>query len=782
MSRFLRPRMGWATIFLMAAMLLTVAWSLEAANWADGLWTMPPIVLGGLLIGILFGSARWLSASISHLVAIALGVVWTAFCIAWVPSLIPWEYTWGETTNEMWQRLLAWFKILREGGISSDNLIFVLQLGLLMWLVAYLSGWTLYRLNYVWISVLLAGFAILTNLYYAAPDLYAYLIVFMLAALLLVVRHQIYQQETEWQVTRVGFSPDIGWDFLRDGAIFAIVVVALAWLTPTIQAAPEIYNDLTTRFEEPLTNWQTNFNRLFSSLNYRPRPGPAYFSNTLALTGAVNLGDQPIFDAKTEGGIGPRYWRSVVYDQYTGRGWVNSNTSITALESGDPRLSTVIWNARTVITQTITMIQPGGSVVHAVAQPIALGLGSRAQFGPTEPIQVAENKTIMPLDVTLINANRVWRPGDTFTVVSAQSIATVKELKTAGTDYPKWVRDKYLQVPESVTPRVRELARQITQGKDTPFEKALAIEAYLRQIKYNENIASPPPGQDLVDWFLFEMREGYCDYYASAFNVLARSVGIPSRLAAGYSRGEYIAELGIYRQHEFDAHSWPEVFFPNLGWIEFEPTAASPTPVRIDDTDPNLSSELPGLDELERLQRDALERPLNIPPEDLFDDTLNPGDVSLNFGGDTNVRVSRLVLIPLGLLLLAALLVVGFWVAWYRDLRGLNLMDQVWEQVLRFARLLGLRVSAADTPYEVAQAVGEAVPEGQPDIERIADIYVEQRYGGPTRNVNDAALSESWGRSQRVLWQRWMGRLAERLRPKFKRPAPSSGTNTERRA
>lgn len=765
MSRLLRPRMGWATLFLLAAMLLTVAWSIEAANWSDGLWTLPPIVLGGLLIGLLFGAPRWLPAWLSHLVAVVLGVVWTGFCVAWVPSLIPWEYTWNETLAEMGNRLWAWFKILREGGISSDNLIFVLQLGLLLFLVSYLSAWTLFRLNFVWIGVLLSGFAILTNLYYAAPELYAYLLVFMVAALLLVVRHHIYLQEREWQATRVGFSQDISWDFLRDGAMFAVFVVALSWLTPTIQAAPEIYNELTTRFEEPLNNWQTNFNRLFSSLNYRPRPGPAYFSNTLALTGAVNLGDQPIFDARTEGGVGPRYWRSVVYDQYTGRGWVNGNTSLTTVDVGDRRLSTVTWSARTVITQTITMIQPGGSVVHAIAQPMGLGLGARAQFGPTEPIDLGNNQTITPLDVTLINANRVWRPGDTFTVVSAQSVATVKQLREAGTEYPKWVKDKYLQMPEAVPARVRELARQITQNAPTPYEKAIAIENYLRQIKYNESISSPPPGQDLVEWFLFDQREGYCDYYASAFNVMARSVGIPARLAAGYSRGQFIEELGVYRQHEYDAHSWPEVYFPKYGWIEFEPTAADPTPSRFDPDAPGSTDEFPDL-ESERLAREAMERGMNIPPDEFLPDEFGLNELSGNFATNTTLGVPTIIFYPIILLILLALAIVAFWVYWYKDLRGLNLIDQVWEQLLRFGRLLGISVRETNTPHEVARAVSQVVPEGQTDIERIADVYVLQRFSPRgVSHTEGAAVTQSWSRSQRLLWSRWMNHLVEQLKP-----------------
>lgn len=768
MRRLLRPPLGWTVFFLLTIMLLTVGWSIEGANWTDGLWTLAPIALGGVIVGAVFGATRRIPTLLSHLMAIVLGVVWVGFCDAWVSSLIPWDYTWGETIREMADRLLKWLEIVRSGGISSDNLIFLMHMGLLMWLVAYLSAWSLYRLHNVWVGILLSGVALIMNLYYAAPDIGPYLLLYVVIALLLAVRFHIHEQEAEWHATRVGFSPDIGWDILRDGTMFALVTVAFAWMAPTLTAAPEIYNEVTTRLEEPLNNWQSNFNRMFSSLNYRPRPGPAYFSNALALTGAVSLGDQPVFDVKVEGGLGARYFRSVTYDQYTGRGWVNGNTSITAIDPGDRRLSTVTWNARTVMTQTITMIQPGGSVVHAVAQPMALGLGARAQYGPTELVELPNERPFMPLDVSLINANRVWRPGDTFTVTSAQSIASTRQLREAGIDYPKWVRDKYLQLPDTVSGRVLDLAQQITAPYNTPFEKATAIEAYLRKIPYNETIPNPPPSRDLVDWFVFEAKEGYCDYYASAFTVMARSVGIPTRLAAGYARGEYLPELGVLRTHEYDAHSWPEVYFPDYGWIEFEPTAADPQVQRVEEPGEINPDDLSQEGLQERLDRDALERPMNLPPEEeLLADRITRGDAEQSFISNATSVLSRVLFVPLLIVVLAGIAISAFWVIWHKDLRGLGLVDSVWEQLLRFGRMLGIPISASSTPHEVAHSMSQAVPDTQDDITHIADIYVRRHFSAEgSAAEQDPALTESWLRAQRALWQQWLAEQASRLRPR----------------
>jgi hypothetical protein len=121
---------------------------------------------------------------------------------------------------------------------------------------------------------------------------------------------------------------------------------------------------------------------------------------------------------------------------------------------------------------------------------------------------------------------------------------------------------------------VHALAHEIVQDADTPYEKALALQEYLRQFPYDLEVDVPPPGRDVVDFFLFDVQRGYCDYYGSAFVVLARAVGVPARLAIGYAMGGYNLERDCYVVVERDAHSWPEVYFGEYGWIAFEPTAA----------------------------------------------------------------------------------------------------------------------------------------------------------------------------------------------------------------
>jgi hypothetical protein len=182
------------------------------------------------------------------------------------------------------------------------------------------------------------------------------------------------------------------------------------------------------------------------------------------------------------------------------------------------------------------------------------------------------------------------------------STASIAQLREAGTDYPTWVIVRYLQLPETITARTKQLAEDITAGLDNPYDKAEAITRYLRtNLTYSDTIPAPPRNQEPLDWILFDHKEAFCNYYASAEIIMLRSLGIPARLAVGYAEGErtsteeieptlgpgmenipqeFGATNNIFTVRHRDAHSWPEVYFPGYGWVEFEPTASQTSIVR----------------------------------------------------------------------------------------------------------------------------------------------------------------------------------------------------------
>jgi transglutaminase-like putative cysteine protease len=141
---------------------------------------------------------------------------------------------------------------------------------------------------------------------------------------------------------------------------------------------------------------------------------------------------------------------------------------------------------------------------------------------------------------------------------------------TAG-DYPREIREGYLQLPD-ISPRIRALARDLTAGASTPYEAARRVEAYLSgSLSYSLNLQR---GSDLdpLEDFLFSRKAGNCEYFAASMAVLLRVVGIPARVVNGFQRGEWNEVGRFFAVRQRDAHSWVEVFFPEVGWVSFDPS------------------------------------------------------------------------------------------------------------------------------------------------------------------------------------------------------------------
>ncbi len=165
-------------------------------------------------------------------------------------------------------------------------------------------------------------------------------------------------------------------------------------------------------------------------------------------------------------------------------------------------------------------------------------------------------------------------PGSTYQVTSSIPAPTITAMREAGVEYPEWITERYLQLPADLPASITQLAAEITAGLDNPYDKTAAITQWLREnIAYSPTIPEPPVGRDPIEWVLFDYRQAFCNYYATAQVLMLRSLGIPARWVIGYAQGFLDEEEDIYWVRDKDRHAWPEVYFPGLGWIEFEPTA-----------------------------------------------------------------------------------------------------------------------------------------------------------------------------------------------------------------
>jgi hypothetical protein len=409
-------------------------------------------------------------------------------------------------------------------------------------------------------------------------------------------------------------------------------------------------------------------------------------------------------------------WRALTYDQYQGRGWQTSSLILEDLAAGE-LIDAPESPSDLVVRQWIRVIGEMGGLAYSAGNPAVLD----------QEVEVAWRDT--GRDAFALTIGKPL-----YQVESIVSQASQTELRAVGTEYPDWVRETYLTLPEDVPDRVLALGRDLTATSATPYDRALAIETYLRAIPYTLDVPEPPLDRDVVDYFLFDLQKGYCDYYASSMVVLARAAGIPARLVVGYFSGTPQQTEGTIRYvvTEAEAHSWVEVYFPEIGWVEFDPTGGRAAIERKQAAPALTSSETP---RLELAQRPSF--------------TIR-GDVPVLVGGS-----------------IIGLAVAGL--TWVMFLDPLQLQRRapgeallsLYERLRRLTTHLDIESSPGDTPYEFQAALLDSLEDGSPRIrERARDLIGAHVQAAYAKGSVDRALSARHIRAWRSLsFRLWLERI-----------------------
>ncbi|MEX1021286.1 MAG: transglutaminase domain-containing protein [Litorilinea sp.] len=736
------------TGILTALLYLILATSLDAAGYVQNMTLLVPVVFGALSLAFFMAYSRFDGFfALSH-------SLFT--CLAWILYLTSTIVTPAEIRPFLDNgipelqakayfvllRWLNWIDAAINGVASEDNYIFIFEMAFLVWWLSYLGVWSIFRYGYTWRAVIPAGAILLINVFYAPTSILGFLVVFCLLAILLFVRTHLAEQQLRWREQRIYYSQDITLDFLRNGLMYAVVVLALAWIAPGLGRSLQVRTVLAPvneRWEAATERWS----QLYQGVNRQLQPGGAGFGRSLSLGGERNVGNSFVFSVFSPVG---RYWRAVVYDTYSGRQWLNTYEMEVDLDAGQSA-PIANWSMRSPITQTVTLLAPSGNVVFSapdivrVDVPISAVVNPITQFGDSSTPADMNGDTNGdtegagtwggPVEVTWARTRQMMEAGESYRVVSNYAQTTVRALESASTDYPAGLLEAYTQLPEDFSPRVAAHAVELTAEHATVYAKAKAVETFLRTYTYNDIIAAPPADVDPVEYFLYDIQEGYCDYYATSMAVMLRSVGIPARVVSGYAQGVLDEETGQYFISERDAHTWVEVYFPEYGWIEFEPTAGeSPLdrPAGDDPTNTDILSD-PQLSDFndEFMPNDDFPEELNNEPVPEWQDENLLGD-ELSAQDQQN-RLLWALLTPL-------LLVIGVWFIWRMRVQGPNQFDPdlpsiLYERLQSWAERLGFRNEPTHTPYEQADRFGYALPEARPAIDSITQSYVQFRFRRP---------------------------------------------------
>lgn len=755
-------RTGWSVLTALGEEFLTFGLtfialiaaitSIERADWVPEMPNLSNVAALSLIGGWVLARTRY-SAWLLHIPGIALGFSFALFeVMSSIRLATGAPDTLTQRAQDLWQRNAEWFAALRAGSFSTDPIPFVLMVVIATWALAYLAAWAVARWRNPWLALMPGAIALLTNISYLPGQPSAELIVFLFAAILLFARLHMLRAVERLDIEDGEMPLLMSLEVMNLATWVGIALIIAAWIIPTANHWGP-FAAVWQQALSPVTQRVERFGNLFIGVSSKRSIGVHAFENVLPLQGSVVLGSKPLMrvDAPAEA-----YLRGAVYDQYTASGWKLGSTSertfngpsIDAANAGTPQTR----------AQQREPLQASVSVQESFARRRVFTFGD--PVATDEPARAVVGGA--PEDIIALAPVSELTAGAKYESVGGRSVATADRLLTAGADYPAWVRDRYLQLPSNLPSEIRILARQAAGDEQVPYKIAIRVEDYLRRsYAYSLDIGERPPQQDSVQFFLFDRRRGYSDYFASSMAVMLRALGVPSRVAVGFalSEGDRDPVTREFVVSDQQAWVWPQVYFPNYGWVDFNPSPSRPALTRPGDvTEEAIPAD--GLPESDLLPLDP-DLDLDIP--------VVPGaTIPLESPESAFDRFVRRTLT--GLFALAGLVVIGGGVgrlAWDTPFRRLEPATRRWAKLQTLALWAGVRLRTDRTPMEEAVQLGAAIRRPPLDLRPLARAYSQERYGrgapaaasGPEDAASADGMDQLYVQARSRLVKRAIGRF-----------------------
>jgi transglutaminase-like putative cysteine protease len=425
------------------------------------------------------------------------------------------------------------------------------------------------------------------------------------------------------------------------------------------------------------------------------------------------------------------YWRLSALPEFDGTTWGLPERELRSIDGPSrPSPGTLVDNRQQILIGAL-----GGSLVPAAPDPSQASGRDDLRF-------VAETSTLVTVDGDL-------ETGDRIDIVSAAPALDGARLSAATSTAPP--DPIYTALPDDLPDVVSAIARQVTAGAPTPYDAALLLQAWFqREFEYSIEVR-PGHGNSAIESFLRD-RVGYCEQFAGTYAAMLRTLGIPSRVAVGFTSGTALGD-GNFSVLGRNAHAWPEVWFDDIGWVGFEPTPgrgapnaeaytgippqqdSSATAEEITTTDEDSPSSVPA----STVPSGPVDGgdPLNIPD---FADTLDRGVVTPD--SDRSSGRATTWWPAAALLALVIIAAVPGALRFVRSRRRSGSIDDqladAWQRATDAVAAVGVPVRASDTPAEVAANTARYFPLVTRPMSSLAEIVTEATYGATGSTGFDA--------------------------------------------
>ena len=746
------PAQGWFAVVLVAALCLSLAWSLDDAVLVLGDGDVTDFLfwaaLGGVAIGVFgptVGWGRWTT----HLIGAVFAVLLTTLLVGWVliPDGAALGALFGATADSV---VTAWSDLIVQRRLSTFEYgHHLLVVGLIVWGSSQFASYAAFGHRRPLNAVVAIGLLLLANMSLTVRDQLLYLVIFSVAALFLLVRFHTFDEQSDWLRRRIGDPSAISGLYLRGGTVFiAAAVVGSLLLTNVAASAPlaGAWTDMGGR----LLEWSRAIEPFLPSSGSGRSIGPSFGQNA-RITGSWTTNNDPFLtvEMSAEEDDFP-YLAAVVYHTFDRTGWRRSEPGTLQRGPGDELLADtadrVSLDGRRPLVITITPQAPRSEV-----------------FTPTMPFSVDRSAGVMLIgEGGYFEGLRRESSDAPYTVTALvpttedEGGPTESRLRGTGTDYPAEIMALY--GPDTVADDALGDAsfallaeiRTVAGAQATPYDLAATTRDLLRdpaRFEYDTDVRDHDCSDISIVECFARIKRGYCEYYASTMAVLLREMGVPTRLVEGFLPGDGKDGTGVSVVRNSDSHAWVQVYFPGYGWIDFDPTGSVARLAPLPSGRPEASASAGAS------RSPGFLRPQETLPRD------QPGAGGLTDGPSPPGSTGPLIAVSI---LLAVVVAAIAAVAWQRGPRGPVSADGTYGSVTRLASRLGFAPRPNQTVYEYAGALGDMVPTIRPELQTVAHAKVEVAYGGRVLGADRMRALREAHRRLRVGLLRLLVRRARR--------------------